>query len=53
MVSTHKIESIEGSEICIQSNRIPISRNYLDHVLNEVLADKLGKNESFTDEFAQ
>jgi DNA-binding LytR/AlgR family response regulator len=43
VVSTRKIDGIEGNEIFIQSHRIPISRNYRDFVMNEVLTDKLWK----------
>lgn len=43
LVATSKIDGIEGNEIFIQSHRIPISRNYRDQVLNEVLSDKLWK----------
>ncbi|QHV93845.1 LytR/AlgR family response regulator transcription factor [Spirosoma endbachense] len=43
MVSTNKIESIEGNEIFIQTHRIPISRNYRDQVMAKVLTDKLWK----------
>ncbi|MFC5408925.1 LytR/AlgR family response regulator transcription factor [Larkinella bovis] len=43
MVATSKIDGIEGNEIFIQSHRIPISRNYRDQVLNEVLSNKLWK----------
>ncbi|GAB3330388.1 LytTR family DNA-binding domain-containing protein [Larkinella ripae] len=43
LVAVRKIEGIEGNEIFIQSHRIPISRNYRDQVLNEVLTDKLWK----------
>ncbi|MBD2703729.1 response regulator transcription factor [Spirosoma sp. BT702] len=43
MVSIPKIEGIEGNEIFIQTHRIPISRNYRDQVMNQVLSDKLWK----------
>ena len=43
LVATSKIEAIEGNEIFIQSHRIPISRNYRDYVMNQVLTDKLWK----------
>ncbi|GAB3712790.1 LytTR family DNA-binding domain-containing protein [Spirosoma flavus] len=43
MVSIPKIEGIEGNEICIQTHRIPISRNYRDQVMNQVVSDKLWK----------
>jgi two-component system LytT family response regulator len=41
IVSTGKIEAIEGNEIFIQSHRIPISRNYREQVLQQVVASKL------------
>jgi len=41
IVAIDKIDSIEGNEICIQSNRIPISRNYREHVLQQVVSSKL------------
>jgi two-component system LytT family response regulator len=43
LVAINKIDAIEGNEISIQSHRIPISRNYRDQVLNDVLSDKLWK----------
>ena len=43
LVATSKIDGIEGNEIFIQAHRIPISRNYRDQVLNDVLADRLWK----------
>ncbi|QIP14537.1 response regulator transcription factor [Spirosoma aureum] len=43
IVSTKKIDSIEGNEIFIKTNRIPISRNYRDQVMAKVLTDKLWK----------
>ncbi|GAB3954317.1 LytTR family DNA-binding domain-containing protein [Spirosoma harenae] len=43
MVSISKIEGIEGNEICIQNHRIPISRNYRDQVMHEVVTGKLWK----------
>ena len=41
IVSINKIEGIEGNEIFIQSHRIPISRNYREQVLQQVVANKL------------
>ena len=41
IVSIDKIEGIEGNEIFIQSHRIPISRNYREQVLRQVVANKL------------
>jgi DNA-binding LytR/AlgR family response regulator len=41
LVSISKIESIENSEIVIQSVRVPVSRNYHDQVINRVVTDKL------------
>lgn len=43
IVNTTKIDSIEKHEINIQSARIPISRNFRDHVIEKVLNDKLWK----------
>lgn len=41
IVAIHQIEGIEGNEIFIQSHRIPISRNYHDQVLEQVVRSKL------------
>lgn len=41
IVSIDKIEAIEGNEIFMQSNRIPISRNYREEVLEKVVSNKL------------
>ncbi|HMG10429.1 MAG TPA: LytTR family DNA-binding domain-containing protein [Mucilaginibacter sp.] len=41
MVSISKIEGIEGNEIFIQSHRIPISRNYREQVIAQVVESKL------------
>jgi two-component system, LytTR family, response regulator len=41
IVSIHKIESIEGNEISMQTHRIPMSRNYREEVLQKVVANKL------------
>jgi len=43
IVAVQKISAIENSEIVIQSTRIPISRNYYDHVMSKVVNDKLWK----------
>jgi DNA-binding LytR/AlgR family response regulator len=43
IVNITKIDSIEKHEISIQSSRIPISRNFRDHVIDTVLNDKLWK----------
>ena len=41
IVSIRKIEGIEGNEIFIQTYRIPISRNYREQVIKQVVANKL------------
>lgn len=41
IVSISKIEGIEGNEIFIQSHRIPISRNYREQVIEQVVNSKL------------
>ena len=41
IVSVDKIESIEAGEIFIQSHRIPLSRNYREQVLRQVVANKV------------
>lgn len=41
IVSINKIEGIEGNEIFIRSNKIPISRNYHDMVIEQVVKNKL------------
>jgi DNA-binding LytR/AlgR family response regulator len=41
IVSTNKIEGIEGNDIFIQSHRIPISRNYREQVIQKVVSNKL------------
>jgi len=41
IVSTGKIESIEGNEIFIQNHRIPISRNYRQEVIDVVVNKRL------------
>jgi DNA-binding LytR/AlgR family response regulator len=41
IVSVNKIESIQGNEIFIGAHRIPISRNYREQVLQQVVMNKL------------
>jgi DNA-binding LytR/AlgR family response regulator len=41
IVSIDKIESIEGNELKIQSHSIPISRNYRDQLMEQVVKNKL------------
>ena len=41
IVSIDKIEGIEAGEIFIQSHRIPMSRNYREQVLRQVVANKV------------
>jgi DNA-binding LytR/AlgR family response regulator len=41
MVSISKIEGIEGNEIFILNHRIPISRNYREQVIAQVVESKL------------
>ncbi|MDR3711922.1 MAG: LytTR family DNA-binding domain-containing protein [Puia sp.] len=41
IVSINKIESIEGNEIFMQNHRIPISRNYREQVIEQVVSNKL------------
>lgn len=43
LVSISKIEAIENNEIIIGAFRIPISRNYRDHVIDWVVSNKLWK----------
>ena len=43
IVVTSKIDGIEGNELFIQSHRIPISRNYRDQVMSDVLSNMLWK----------
>lgn len=38
-----KIEAIDNNELLIQSHRIPISRNYKERVLKQIVDDKLWK----------
>lgn len=41
IVAVNKIDGIEGNGIFIQSNRIPISRNYREQVIGQVVTRKL------------
>jgi two-component system LytT family response regulator len=41
IVSITKIESIDGNELKIQSYRIPVSRNYREQVMEQLLKNKL------------
>lgn len=41
IVSTGKIDGIEGNDIFIGQHRIPISRNYREQVIQQVVANKL------------
>ena len=41
IVSIDKIEAIDGNEIAIESHRIPISRNYREEVISQVVKNKL------------
>jgi len=41
IVAIDKIEGIEGNEIFVQSYRIPISRNYREQVIEQVVQNKL------------
>jgi len=41
IVSIGKIEGVEGNEIFIQTYRIPISRNYREQVISQVVMNKL------------
>jgi DNA-binding LytR/AlgR family response regulator len=41
IVSTGKIDGIEGNEIFIGEHRIPISRNYREQVIQQVVTNKL------------
>ncbi|MBX2871982.1 MAG: LytTR family DNA-binding domain-containing protein [Saprospiraceae bacterium] len=43
IVAVPKIEAIDNNELLIQSHRIPISRNYKDRVLKQIIDDKLWK----------
>lgn len=48
IVSVSKIESIEGNEIFIGTHRIPISRNFRDQVIEQVVSAKLWDKIKFT-----
>jgi len=41
IVSINKIEGIESNEIFIQTHRIPVSRNYSEEVIKQVVKNKL------------
>lgn len=41
IVAVNKIDSIQGNEICIQSHQIPISRNYREAVIRQVVMNRL------------
>lgn len=41
IVAIGKIDSIEGNEICIQNSKIPISRNYREKVIGQVITNRL------------
>lgn len=41
IVSINKIEGIEGNEIFLKSRRVPLSRNYREQVLQQVVKNKL------------
>jgi len=43
IVAKNKIERIEGNELFIQNNTVPISRNYREQVIEEVVNSKLYK----------
>lgn len=43
IVAISKIETIEENEILIQSFRIPISRNYREQVIDQVVNNQLWK----------
>lgn len=45
IVSLSKIEGIEKTKIIIQSHRIPISRNFRPKVMENILGNKLWKND--------
>jgi len=49
IVSIDKIEGIEGNEIFIQSHHIPISRNYREQVIQQVVANKLWDKIKFSE----
>ncbi|MET1057710.1 MAG: LytTR family DNA-binding domain-containing protein [Pedobacter sp.] len=41
IVAVSKIDSIEGNEICIRNSKIPISRNYREKVISQVITSRL------------
>ncbi|QEC80220.1 LytR/AlgR family response regulator transcription factor [Mucilaginibacter ginsenosidivorax] len=41
IVAVNKIDGIEGNEIFIQANKIPISRNYREQVIGQVVTNRL------------
>lgn len=41
IVSINKIETIEGNEVVIPNHRIPVSRNYRDQLIQQVVMNKL------------
>jgi hypothetical protein len=41
IVSVNKIKAIDANEVVIQSHRIPISRNYHEQVIKQVVKNKL------------
>ncbi len=41
IVACSKIDGIDGSDIFIRTNRIPLSRNYREKVIGQVVANKL------------
>ncbi|MEM6633660.1 MAG: LytTR family DNA-binding domain-containing protein [Bacteroidota bacterium] len=43
IVAIERVETIQDNEICIQSHRIPISRNYKEVVMEKVLKGRLWK----------
>jgi len=43
IVAIPKIEAIDNNELLIQDHRIPISRNFKDRVLKQIVDDKLWK----------
>lgn len=44
LVAMAKIDAVDGAELVIGSYRVPISRQYRDQVLSEVLTHKLWRN---------
>jgi DNA-binding LytR/AlgR family response regulator len=48
IVSISKIEAIEGNEIFIQSQRIPVSRNYREQVIGQIVHNKLWDKSRFS-----